>query len=183
VLDLDETLVHSKLTPDGGYDYKVCVNFNTIYGKKRPGLTTFLELASEHYEIVVFSASIREYCQAVIKQIDKAGYISHWLGREECTLHNDVYTKDLSRLGRNLQDTVLVDDNPDAYLFNPSNALPICSWYDCQMDTQLEEVWNLLHMIALREESVTTVLGDLDVELNWNRQATITMGTDTSIPR
>ena len=33
--------------------------------------------------------------------------------------------QDLSRLGRNLRETILLDDNPNAYLYHPENAIPI----------------------------------------------------------
>ena len=41
-----------------------------------------------------------------------------------------MYVKDLSELGRDLKDVLIIDNSPTAYLFQPDNALPIISWYD-----------------------------------------------------
>ena len=84
--------------------------------------------------------------------IDPNGYVSHSLNRTHCTFYqNEIYVKvplverpvhkrrpcdaralcqDLSRLGRVLRDTILLDNNADCYLFQPENAIPINSWYD-----------------------------------------------------
>ena len=41
-----------------------------------------------------------------------------------------VYYKDLRKLNRDMSNIIIVDNNPDAYAFQPENALPILSWYD-----------------------------------------------------
>lgn len=90
-----------------------------------------------------------QYCSAVMEKIDPLGYVSHSLNRTHCTFYqNEIYVKvrpfrlssasvnhvmrpqDLSRLGRALKDTILLDNNADCYLFQPDNAIPINSWYD-----------------------------------------------------
>ena len=65
ILDLDETLVHSKFNgEDHNYDKLIEVTINNhnykFYIKFRPGLFHFLEKMSELYEIVVFTASLKE---------------------------------------------------------------------------------------------------------------------------
>ena len=41
----------------------------------------------------------------------------------------DVYVKDLGRLGRDLSQTIIVDNSPDAYAWHPENAVACTSWY------------------------------------------------------
>jgi len=61
------------------------------------------------------------------------------LFREHCTFYQGMYVKDLSEIGRDLKDVLIIDNSPTAYLFQPDNALPIISWYDEKDDTQLFE--------------------------------------------
>jgi RNA polymerase II subunit A small phosphatase-like protein len=40
------------------------------------------------------------------------------------------YTKDLRCLGRDLASTVIVDNSPHCYIFQPENAVPISTFID-----------------------------------------------------
>lgn len=44
------------------------------------------------------------------------------------------YVKDMSEVGRDLRDVLIIDNSPTAYLFQPDNALPISSWYEDKND-------------------------------------------------
>jgi RNA polymerase II subunit A small phosphatase-like protein len=39
------------------------------------------------------------------------------LYREDCTFWNGIFVKDLTRLGRRMEDIIIVDNSPAAYLF------------------------------------------------------------------
>ena len=52
-------------------------------------------------------------------------------------IHGTAYVKDLRKLGRKLKNSIIVDNSPPSYLFQPTNAVPITSWFDDQTDTQL----------------------------------------------
>ena len=45
--------------------------------------------------------------------------------------------KDLSKLGRDLKNVIIVDNTPTAYLLNQDNAIPIKSWYSDINDSEL----------------------------------------------
>lgn len=114
VLDLDETLVHSAFNP---FFFKadLILNINVdnadhnVYVLKRPYCDEFLEKMANHYELVVFTASISQYANPLLDQLDKKHLISNRLFREHCVYSNGLYVKDLKRLGRNLKDTLIVD--------------------------------------------------------------------------
>jgi RNA polymerase II subunit A small phosphatase-like protein len=43
----------------------------------------------------------------------------------------------LNRLGRDLNDVIIIDNSPPSYLFHPENAVPIETWFDDESDTEL----------------------------------------------
>jgi len=179
VIDLDETLVHTERQasgfPGGRYDFKISVTIGAatynMYVKKRPFCDQFLQRAAEHYELVIFTASMEPYCKAVMDKIDPGNLCTHCLHRTHCTFwQNEIYVKDLSRLGRDIRNTILLDNNPDCYLFQPENAIPINSWYDDPSDMDLEHVLGILDAIAKQPKSAVSTLADIDKNLGWNRE-------------
>jgi len=92
------------------------------------------------FEIVMFTASLSRYAEPLFRRLDPTGkLIDHCLYREHCTLYKrDLYIKDLTRLGRPIEDIIIVDNSPNSYLFQPQNALPCISWYDNERDNELE---------------------------------------------
>ena len=76
ILDLDETLVHSSFKPiifNGIFyppDIFLPINFNgnkhKVYVLKRPHLEEFLEEMSKVYNIIIFTASVKEYANPLL---------------------------------------------------------------------------------------------------------------------
>lgn len=99
MLDLDETLVHNDLETN---------TMNT-----RPFLRNFLRNVSKTWELVVFTAGIRDYADTIINQIDPNNYITRRFYREHCVLKDGVYTKNLNALGSiDLKKIIIVDNVP-----------------------------------------------------------------------
>lgn len=149
-LDLDETLVHSKSDPPPEkFDFVVRPLINgermNFYVLKRPGLDRFLRRISERYEVVVFTAGLKEYASLVLDRLDpKGAMISHRLYRDSCREMNGKFVKDLSRSGRDLKRAVIVDDNPNSYRFQPENAFPISPFVDNLGDAELGKLMKFL---------------------------------------
>ena len=81
-----------------------------IYVTKRFGIDIFLFEMSQLFELVVFTAGLRDYTDEVLKNIDPKKRIKHVLYREHCTVLNKTYfLKNLGLLGRNLKQTILID--------------------------------------------------------------------------
>ncbi|KAI0769752.1 NIF-domain-containing protein [Trametes elegans] len=144
VLDLDETLVHSSLRPVGSPDYIVPVEiesyWHNFYVLKRPGVDDFLQRMGEIYEVVVFTASLAKYADPVLDRLDPTKSVAHRLFRESCFNHRGNYVKDLSQLGRPVQDTIILDNSPASYIFHPHNAVPVSSWFNDPHDTELMDL-------------------------------------------
>ncbi|KAK7306471.1 hypothetical protein VNO77_44414 [Canavalia gladiata] len=144
-LDLDETLVHSKASPPPErFDFVVRPVIDgepmDFYVLKRPGVDEFLESLARKFEVVVFTAALKEYASMVLDRLDKNRFISHRLYRDSCRNVDGKLVKDLSEMGRDLKRVVIVDDNPNSYANQPENAIPIRSFVDDLWD---RELWKL----------------------------------------
>ena len=69
-----------------------------------------------------------------MKRLDPHNYCGPQLYREHCTFYNNVFVKDMSRLGRDLKDVIILDNSPISYLFQPENGMAIKNWYDDKTD-------------------------------------------------
>lgn len=106
---------------------------------ERPGLARFLLELATFAEVVVFTAGMEGYAKPLTDAIDPHGAIGGRLYRDACvcTSHRD-HVKDLSRLGRDLRRTVLVDNNPFSFLLQPHNGVPVASFTGDPDDVELE---------------------------------------------
>lgn len=156
VLDLDETLVHSSFKPVDQPDITLPIEIDgqtcVIYVLVRPFVSEFLKRMSKHYELVVFTASLSKYAEPLMLKLDPNQYCAYRLFREHCTFFNNAFVKDLTRLGRNMKDVIILDNSPVAYLFQPENAMPAVSWYDDQSDTELLRIANILERMAFEDD-------------------------------
>ncbi|XP_012873889.1 PREDICTED: carboxy-terminal domain RNA polymerase II polypeptide A small phosphatase 2 [Dipodomys ordii] len=131
-----------------------------VYVLKRPYVDEFLRRMGELFECVLFTASLAKYADPVTDLLDRCGVFRARLFRESCVFHQGCYVKDLSRLGRDLRKTLILDNSPASYIFHPENAVPVQSWFDDMADTEL------LNLIPIFEElsgadDVYTSLGQL----------------------
>eukprot|EP01132_Coremiostelium_polycephalum_P004878 gene4878-6084_t len=132
ILDLDETLVHSTLKPVTHHHLTVNVVIEdvdcTFYVIKRPHVDYFIEKVSEWYDIVIFTASMRQYADPLLDQLDQKKLMKKRLFRESCLEKDGNFIKDLSIIQQDLATTIIVDNSPIAYSNNIENALPIDNW-------------------------------------------------------
>lgn len=100
ILDLDETLVHSSFKPPENPDIVLPVeidgSINHVYVLVRPGTLEFLEVLSNYYELVIFTASMQKYAEPLMQILDQGNWCSHLLFRDHCTFYNGIFVKDLT---------------------------------------------------------------------------------------
>jgi len=139
VLDMDETLIH----------------FEEVGGKGRffirPYAERFLKEMAELYEIVVFTAGVQEYADKVLDILDPNKYITHRLYRQHLTLRPGIILKDLSKIGRDLFRTMIIDNAPENFKLQPDNGIEIISWYNNPYDTELLELMPFLTELVMKK--------------------------------
>jgi len=99
VLDLDETLLHYEETNDYEGELKI-----------RPGAPEFIEEMAKHFEVVIFTAAMKDYADWALSQISTAHLITARFYREHALPFQGFYVKDLSRIGREQSKMIIVDN-------------------------------------------------------------------------
>ncbi len=122
---------------------------------------------SEIYEVVIFTAAMQDvskrdnffndnylcehnlifniqYADWVLDQIDKEKHISYRMYRQHALPYGPIFVKDLSRIGRDLSRTIIVDNVAENFQLQPDNGIFIKSWFDDMSDTALSELAPLL---------------------------------------
>lgn len=133
VLDLDETLIHYEENADGTSQFLI-----------RPFAQNFLKEVSKYYEVIIFTAALKDYADFILDRLDTEGVISHRLYRQNCSFSENVYQKDLNKLGRDLSRTLIVDNNAENFQQQPDNGIYIRSWYNDPNDEALKKLAPLL---------------------------------------
>lgn len=95
----------------------------------RPGTLDFIKNLSDFYELIIFTASLKEYADWIINKIDVDKKISHRLYREHTIKIEGDYVKDIAEIGRDITKTIIIDNNPKNFRFHPENGIQIKSWY------------------------------------------------------
>ena len=126
VLDLDETLVH------------YFEDENEAYVKVRMGAENFIRTLSKYCEIAIFTASTKYYADIVIDGLDCKDLIDYRLYRQHTTVIDGVNIKDLSKLGRNLNKIIIIDNIEENYQFQKNNGLNISDFEGDENDNELD---------------------------------------------
>ena len=101
----------------------------------------------------------------MINFLDPNGGIKYRLYREDCLQFQGIYIKDLSRLGRDLDQTLIIDNSPASYSLQPNNALACRSWFkdphDCELTDRLlpmlMKLYNSPSVSQWRAENLTDI--------------------------
>ncbi|KAM3129455.1 hypothetical protein pb186bvf_018447 [Paramecium bursaria] len=139
IIDLDETLVHYKEQADEG-QFLV-----------RPYAEQFLIEMSKHFEIIIFTAALQDYADFILDLIDKDNVISHRLYRQHTTFHNGTFVKDLTKIGRSLKTSIIIDNLAENFQFQSDNGIFIQSWYGEPDDRALYQLAPILRQIVQKK--------------------------------
>ena len=175
VLDMDETLIHFLYKNKNNNNI---LKFNMIDQNDimqigmfllRPYTKLFFEKLKDLYEIIIFTNGTKEYCDRILELIDpKQEYIKFRLYRKHSiSKDNDIYLKDLSLLGRDLNKIIIIDDLEKNYKLQQDNGLPITSWKGDVNDTSLKDLIPILIKIVENNvEDVRKIIVKIKKKLN-----------------
>ena len=151
VLDLDETLIHFKPNPNSDSSGKIMI---------RPFLYDFLKSVRTYYELIIFTAATEDYANPIINAIEKdEKYFDHRLYRIHTTIIDNDFVKDLSKLGRDLNRTIIVDNMKQNYKNQPDNGITIRPFWGKDVeDTALVDLLDILEKIAKNNMNVISGL-------------------------
>lgn len=157
-VDLDETLIHSDLEQKyENYDVQIEIQvddsssaFNLLI---RPYCKEFLEYAHKQFNVVLYTAGLKDYADQVISQIDPEDqYFAVKLYREDCICFNDFFIKNMEIFkGFSLKDVIILDNCIFSFALHISNGILISSFYADKEDD------DLLKVIEYLEKSILPV--------------------------
>ena len=144
VLDLDETLISFRME-----DAKQGIL------KLRPYLKEFLTEIKPLYELIIFTAGTQEYADPILDAIEKNGkFFDERLYRHHAVITDNVFVKDLSRLGRDLSKVIIIDNMPHNFKLQKENGIFIKNFYgDDKRDTALLDLIPILKQIASNKDN------------------------------
>jgi len=156
VLDLDETLVHFFYTPSGG-TFLI-----------RPFCLQFLEEMAKIFEIVIFTAALKDYADSILDILDPNKIlINYRLYRHHTSLSGITFCKDLSKIGRDLSRTIIIDNLADNFKLQPNNGIPISTWIDDMKDTQLNDLGKILkNLIEKKPNDLRPIIKKFKDDIN-----------------
>ena len=139
VLDLDETLISFKRE-----------DAEKGLLKLRPGLNKFLKELKPLYELIIFTAGTQEYADPILDTIEKEEkYFDKRLYRHHAVIIENLFAKDLSKLGRDLSKVIIIDNMPHNFRLQKENGIFIKNFYgEEQNDTTLLDLIPILQEIA-----------------------------------
>ena len=170
ILDLDETLIHSDL--DLIYkDHETTLYFDSeddeILGKNvpiplilRPNLFDFLNYVYDKFELIIFTASHKNYADKIIDYIEKdKRYFSLRLYRQHCIfIKPGIYIKDLRIFkNRDLKNIILIDNSIFSFSNQLSNGILITSFYNDKEDDFLLSLKDYLEYLIEDCDDVRTI--------------------------
>jgi carboxy-terminal domain RNA polymerase II polypeptide A small phosphatase len=123
-----------------------------------------------------------QYGDPLLDQLDIHGVVHHRLFRESCYNHQGNYVKvrriealprcfrlrqsahvvqDLSQIGRDLREIIIIDNSPTSYIFHPQHAVPISSWFSDAHDNELLDLIPVLEDLAGSQVSDVSLVLDV----------------------
>ena len=135
----------------------------------RNGLFSFLSMIKPYYELISFSSEPDKITTNIIKEIEfKEKIFDYNFGREHCILCDNILVKDISLVGRDLKDIIIVDDNEKSFQLNEENGIKISKFEgNNEFDNALFELKKILILIyKANYDDVRIALKEFASEIN-----------------
>ena len=126
----------------------------------RKGAKEFLTEVSKYFEVGIFTASVKEYADAVIDFLDpNKNLIKFRLYRNNCINVNDrIFVKDLRIIkGVDITDIILLDNSIYSFSAQLNNGILVNSFYNDKNDIELYNVLGYLLNYIVKAEDVRII--------------------------
>ena len=139
--------------------YSLVLNINktlAFYDKGnitlRSGLLSFLSMVKPYYELISFSSEPNNITKSIIKEIElKEKVFDFNFGREHCILYDNILVKDISLIGRDIKNIIIVDHDENCFKLNEENGIKISKFEgNNKTDNALSELKKILILIYKR---------------------------------
>ena len=119
-----------------------------------------MDNVKKYYELVIFTAATQEYADPIINALESnKKYFDYRLYRIHTIIIDNDFVKDLSKLGRDLSKTLIVDNMEQNYKLQKNNGITIRPfWGKDNEDTALIDLLDILIKIAEKNLDVRTGL-------------------------
>ena len=149
VLDLDETLVNFKIKSG-----------KEGFVRLRPFLFGFLEEVSQYYELIIFTSGTEAYAKSVLEVIEyEKKYFDYVFYRQHTIIIGNDFVKDLTRIGRPLNSTIIIDNMPQNFRFQKENGICIKPFWG--QDSNDKALYDLIPILL----DIAKIGGDLRINL------------------
>ncbi len=168
LLDLDETLIHTdfeykfdnhdiylKLCNDDGNHDILPINI-------RPYVKEFLVFASKFFDIVIFTASKKEYAEVIVNFIDpERVLIKEIFDRSHCIIYKNLFLKFIDIFNIPAKECIIIDNSIFSFAYNLSNGILVTSFYNEKEDQDMVSVIELLETYLIKCHDVREVLDSI----------------------
>ena len=166
IIDLDGTLIYNINNEEENYEEEDEENEEENEIKDniiiRPGLYEFLDILLKlKCELILFTSSTKQRADEIINIIEKnKKYFNKRLYREHCVLIGAAYVKDISKLGRDLNKTIIIDNDLGCFYLQQENGILIKSFIGNEDDK------NLLNLSQILGKIIKSPFYDIRTELD-----------------
>jgi len=155
VLDLDKVILHLE------HDHRQ--GWHVI---KRPFADQFFKEICHYYEVVLFSDDVFPVALDIATKWNLP--VTGVLHRDFCKKKRNHFVKDISKLGRRLDRTLIIDHDADAFQLQPENGILIREFTGDTSDTELLDLLEFLKAAASSNQDLRQYVtkfggGDFDV--------------------
>lgn len=163
VLDLDETLIHTKQITNQYLEENVKksdfwfeIDGQYFWVNKRPGLDLFLDFVFKYFQVGVWTAADKTYATKICKNIltyEQVKKVKFIYSRNFCyydrTETPSTFTKPLAKLfdlypDFNIENTMMIDNTLHVMKYNPHNGVYIPDFTSQKSDEILYHMRNII---------------------------------------
>jgi Dullard-like phosphatase family protein len=143
VLDLDETLIHCSHKPLNQHSLPIHLENKTYFVHLRPYVKAFLNLMSKYFNLILYTASQKQYADKVLNLLDPhKNLFCLRLYRDSCyRFSKNFLLKSIQIIeGIDYSQTLILDNSLICFFSELSNIIPILSFFGNIHDQELMKI-------------------------------------------